>query len=157
MERIIRAINAVSTSLAVMALFANVCVVMYGVITRYLLGGAPMWTDELARFLMIAAAFLGSAVVWSRGEHMRVSLAERLLSGRALQLLLWYQWLLGLAIAAVGVYLTLRYAMSVSMFRSQALGISRSIPVLAMPAGLCLLGLLMLCRGPKPLPQLRGY
>jgi TRAP-type C4-dicarboxylate transport system permease small subunit len=150
------AVARLSIGGATLMLLLNVVVVMYGISTRYLFGGAPIWTDELARYAMIATAMLGMSGVWLRGEHMRVSLAERFLSPRKARLIVLYQWLLGVIIALIGAWFCVRYALSVSMFRSQALGISRSIPIFSMPIGFALLALGLLLRGPKPIPQQIG-
>lgn len=156
MKNLLNHIANLSIIAATLILASNVCVVMYGVITRYLIGGAPIWTDELARYTMIATAMFAMAGVWIRGEHMRVSLAERFLPAHLARLVILYQWLLALVLAALGAWLGWRYAQSVAMFRSQGLGISRSIPILSMPIGFALLTLTILLRGPKALPQQNG-
>lgn len=149
-------IARLSIAVATVMLLLNVGIVMYGVITRYLVGGAPIWTDELARYAMIATAMLGMAGVWLRGEHMRVSLAERFLPPDKARWIVRYQWLLAVLIALSGAWLGMRYALSVSIFRSQGLGISRTIPMLSMPAGFIFLAAGLLLRGPRPLPQQTG-
>ncbi|MDO4776194.1 MAG: TRAP transporter small permease [Cardiobacteriaceae bacterium] len=156
MKTILKFITTASIAVAALLLIVNVSVVMYGVITRYVVGGAPIWTDELARYAMIATAMLAMGGVWLCGEHMRVSLAERFLPAHLTRIVVFYQWLLTLAIALVGCWLTWRYAWSVSMFRSQGLGISRTLPMLSMPAGFALFALAVLLRGPKALPQQTG-
>lgn len=156
MEKLRKYLATTSIILASLLLVVNVCVVMYGVIARYVAGGAPIWTDELARFSMIATAMLGAGGVWLLGEHMRVSLAERFLSPDKAVWVVRYQWLLTLCLAAFGTWMTWRYAWSVSMFRSQGLGVSRTIPLLSMPAGFALFTLSVLLYGPKPLPRQVG-
>lgn len=128
--------------------------ILYGVFTRYVAGGAPIWTDELARYLIIGAVMLAMGAVWIEGGHMRVALIERLLPRALGRLLSWYQWLLTLAIALAGAWISFRYAQSVSMFTSQGLGISRTVPVMALPVGFALLALLAISHGPRPLPIL---
>lgn len=149
-------IARLSIGFATLMLILNVSVVMYGIIMRYLFGGAPIWTDELARYAMIATAMLGMSGVWLRGEHMRISLAERFLSPSKARYIVQYQWFLGVVIALFGAWFCLRYALSVSMFRSQALGISRTIPMISMPLGFALHAVGLLLRGPKPIPQQIG-
>lgn len=152
----VKRLSALSLQVGAGLLLINVVVVMYGVITRYLIGGAPIWTDELSRYSIIATAMLAAAGVWHNGEHMRVALAERFLPELAVRLVVWYQWILALCMAVCGVFLTARYAISVSMFTSQGLGISRTIPLMSMPIGFALLGLTILLRGPHPLPLQHG-
>ncbi|UJF24522.1 TRAP transporter small permease subunit [Suttonella sp. R2A3] len=142
-----------SISIAACLVIINVLVVMYGVTTRYLLGGAPIWTDELSRYSMIATAMLAGGGTWVYGRHMRVALAERFLPVHVVRWVVYYQWLLSLSFAVIGTYMTWRYALSVSMFTSQGLGISRSIPMLSMPLGFGLLSLAIVVHGPSPLPR----
>ena len=145
-----------SIGVATLMVIINVSVVLYGIAMRYLFGGAPIWTDELARYAMIATAMLGMAGVWLRGEHMRISLAERFLPPSKARWVVRYQWFLGVVIALVGAWLCWRYAQSVSMFRSPTLGVSRTLLMLSMPIGFALLALGLLLRGAKPMPQQIG-
>jgi len=147
-------VQRLSLWLASAMLAIDLLAILYGVFTRYVAGGAPIWTDELARYLIIGAVMLAMGTVWIEGGHMRVALIERLLPRALGRLLSWYQWLLTLALALGGAWVSYRYAQSVSMFTSQGLGISRTVPVMAMPIGFALLALLALCHGPRPLPTL---
>lgn len=149
-----RLIRRFSLWIASSMLAINLLAILYGVFTRYVAGGAPIWTDELARYLIISAVMLAMGAVWIEGGHMRVALIERLLPEALARLLSWYQWLLTLAIALAGAWVSYHYALSVSMFTSQGLGISRTVPVMALPIGFTLLALLALCHGPRPLPVL---
>lgn len=46
--------------------------VVWGVVTRYLLGEQATWTEELARFLLVWVAMLGSAVAFGTKGHLGV-------------------------------------------------------------------------------------
>lgn len=142
-----------TTVLGGLALLVTLTDILYGVVTRYVAGQAPIWSDELARYSLIASALLIAGNVWVRGEHMRVALLERRLGAMARRLLLGYQWLLTLALALAMTWWSWHYALSVGYFTSQGLGISRTIPMLAMPLGFGLLALQVLIHGPRPLPQ----
>ncbi|WP_328716787.1 TRAP transporter small permease subunit [Halomonas elongata] len=141
-------------TLAGSLLLTDLLAMLYGVFMRYLAGGAPIWTDELARYLIIGAVMLAAGAVWVEGGHMRVALIERLLPRPLCRLLNLYQWLLTLTLAVAGAIFSYRYAQSVSMFTSQGLGISRTIPVMALPTGFALLAWQALWHGPAPLPTL---
>ena len=52
-----------SIGVATLMVIINVSVVLYGIAMRYVLGGAPIWTDELARYAMIATAMLGLSLI----------------------------------------------------------------------------------------------
>lgn len=48
--------------------------VVWGVLTRYLLGDQARWTEELARFLLVWVSFLGAALAYSRQQHLGIDL-----------------------------------------------------------------------------------
>jgi TRAP-type C4-dicarboxylate transport system permease small subunit len=84
-------------------------VVFYQVFTRYVLNDAAGWTEEIARYLLIAVTFLGGAIAVRRNTHIQVDFVYRFLpraAGRVLSLLVdcvrvaffgyavWLTWLL---------------------------------------------------------------
>jgi TRAP-type C4-dicarboxylate transport system permease small subunit len=84
-------------------------VVFYQVFTRYALNDAAGWTEEIARYLLIAVTFLGGAMAVRRNTHIQVDFVYRFLPrapGRVLSLLVdavrvaffgyavWLTWLL---------------------------------------------------------------
>ena len=148
------ALRRLSLWVASALLVIDLLAMLYGVLARYLAGGAPIWTDELARYLIIGAVMLALGSVWIEGGHMRVALIERLIPRLASRLLFWYQWLLTLVLAIGGAWFSFQYAQSVAIFQSQGLGISRAVPVMSVPIGFALLALMALCHGPHPLPTL---
>ncbi|PMR68319.1 TRAP transporter small permease [Halomonas heilongjiangensis] len=150
-SRVLAVSRPVSLTLAGALLLLDLAVILYGVFMRYLAGGAPIWTDELARFLIIGSVMLAAGAVWVEGGHMRVALIERLLPRPLSRLLNLYQWLLTLALAVAGTLVSYRYAQSVGMFTTSGLGISRSVPLMSLPVGFALLAWHALWYGPAPL------
>src|SRR6185295_9128174 len=76
------------TTLAVFWILA--VVVFYQVFTRYILNDAAGWTEEIARYLLIAVTFLGGAMAVRRNTHIQVDFVYRFLPravGRVLSLL----------------------------------------------------------------------
>ena len=62
-------------------------VVFYQVFTRYVMNDAAGWTEEIARYLLIAITFLGGAMAVRRNTHIQVDFVYRFLppsGGRAL-------------------------------------------------------------------------
>jgi TRAP-type transport system small permease protein len=54
-------------------------VVFYQVFTRYALNDAAGWTEEIARYLLIAVTFLGGAMAVRRSTHIQVDFVYRFL------------------------------------------------------------------------------
>lgn len=153
-NRMLAISRPLSIIVAATLLFTNLAIILYGVFMRYFVGGAPIWTDELSRFLIIGTVMIAAGVVWVEGGHMRVALVERLLPTPLVRLLNFYQWLLTLSIAIGGAWVSYRYALSVGMFTTSGLGISRTIPMMSVPIGFALLAWHVLWHGPAPLPVL---
>lgn len=62
-------------------------VVFYQVFTRYVLNDAAGWTEEIARYLLIAVTFLGGAMAVRKNSHIQVDFVYRFLpapAGRAM-------------------------------------------------------------------------
>jgi TRAP-type C4-dicarboxylate transport system permease small subunit len=149
--RLLAISRPITLTLAGALLTLNVAAILFGVFARYIAGGAPIWTDELSRFLIIATVMLAAGAVWSEGGHMRVGLLEKLLPTPFARLLNMYQWLLTLLLAIGGTWVSYRYALSVNMFTTSGLGISRTVPLLSLPFGFLLLAWHVLLYGPAPL------
>jgi TRAP-type C4-dicarboxylate transport system permease small subunit len=57
-------------------------VVFYQFFTRYALNDSASWTEEIARYLLIATAFVGAAVNVRKNNHIQVDFFYRLLPRR---------------------------------------------------------------------------
>ncbi|WP_353980288.1 TRAP transporter small permease [Salinicola endophyticus] len=66
---------SISTMLVIM-----VCLMLWQVITRYLLGVPAIYTEETLRFLMIWMALIGSAYCFSTHQHLSLDLIPARLS-----------------------------------------------------------------------------
>ena len=68
---------------AVVALLAIVAVVLYQILARYALPRAPVWTEELSRYLFAYTIVLASGAVIVHKRHVRLELFHHKLSERA--------------------------------------------------------------------------
>ena len=57
-------------------------VIFYQFFTRYALNDSASWTEEIARYLLIATVFVGAAVNVRKNNHIQVDFFYRLLPGR---------------------------------------------------------------------------
>jgi len=58
--------------LLIVAVALLVLDVVWGVFTRYVMGGQAKWTEELARFLLIWVSLIGGAVAFGTKGHLGV-------------------------------------------------------------------------------------
>jgi TRAP-type transport system small permease protein len=56
-------------------------VVFYQVFTRYFLGDPAGWTEEIARYLLVAVVFIGASMSVRKNNHIQVDVFYRLMPG----------------------------------------------------------------------------
>ena len=71
-SRLARACATVAEVVATLCLTGVLIDVLTGVVFRYVLGQPLIWTEELARFLIITVTFIGAVVPLERGTHFEV-------------------------------------------------------------------------------------
>lgn len=106
---------------------------------RFVFAYSIFWSDELARFLLIWISFLGMSVGIRRGAHPGIDSLARALPLRFSRITLILALLLSLLFFAVMVVYGGALVLRTWPQRSVSLGVSMSIPYLAVP----LSGLLM--------------
>lgn len=74
-----RVITAINGGLLVVALIAMFVLVFANVIGRYFFSRSVIWVDELARYLMIASAFLGMGLAMRQGSHTSFTIFQDIL------------------------------------------------------------------------------
>lgn len=127
------------TFLAGVAISLDILILLGGVFSRYILGFAPIWIDEITRYLMIASVLLAAATVLLENKQMRLNIIEKIQYPRVIGILKIYQNLIIVAICAFMSYFSFKYALSISNFVTIGLGVSKTIPMLAVPAGFIML------------------
>jgi TRAP-type C4-dicarboxylate transport system permease small subunit len=65
--------------IAFVVFWALALVIFYQFFTRYALNDSASWTEEIARYLLIATAFVGAAINTRRNNHIQVDFFYRLL------------------------------------------------------------------------------
>ncbi|WP_417224563.1 TRAP transporter small permease [Amphritea sp.] len=147
-KRIRSKLTTALLNLSTALLCANVIILLYGVIARYLVNHSPIWMDELSRYLIITSVMLIAAVVYMRDDHMRVTILQQMLTGKLSRALQVYHWLIITGLSIFVCYASANYALSVAKFTTMGLGVSKTIPLMAMPIGFGLLALVSLLMGP---------
>jgi len=93
MSKMIEAINKVLRVVTGALIGIMSLIVFANVLSRYVLHFSLIWSAELAEYCMVWAAFLGAAVLVSKGEHLVVDLLERNIKGmirKALQIMVLF-------------------------------------------------------------------
>ena len=135
LQRISDIINRITEVVLVIILAAMAVVVFLQVIFRYVFNFPLFWTEEFARYCLVWASLLGSAVAIKRGQHIAVTmLVERFppALSRVLKIM---------ALMSVAVILSIILwggIQLVAITRAQvspALRVSMSVPYLAVPVG----------------------
>ena len=75
--------------LGVLALLAAFAVMSVQVFLRYVLNDSLIWSEEAARYLLVAIAFLGCATGCRKACHIRIDAIDLLLPERARRALAW--------------------------------------------------------------------
>jgi tripartite ATP-independent transporter DctM subunit len=128
---------------AAVAVVAEVCILLIGVIARFVFNNPLVWSDELASTVFLWLAMLGSILALWNGEHMRLTTLASRMPPR------WRAWADTLAVAAPLLFLLFvvspawDYMDDQSFIKTPALGWPDSIRTAAMPVGFALM--LILC------------
>jgi TRAP-type transport system small permease protein len=107
--------------------WALALVIFYQFFTRYALNDSASWTEEIARYLLIATAFVGAAINVRKNNHIQVDFLYRFLPRAASRVLSTVVDVLRTAFLAYCVWLT--YALM------QKIGSSR-MAIIDLPMGL---------------------
>lgn len=108
---------------------------------RFLFGYSIFWSDELARFLLVWAAFLGMSVGVRRGSHPAVDSLVRALPRGAARVAFWAAVACSLLFFAVMVGHGALLVQRTWLQRSPSLGLRMGVPYLAVPVAGILMGL----------------
>lgn len=132
-------LERLSLILAGTLLVVNVGTILFAVISRYVFRSSFMWTEELARYTLIYFVLLAANAAWRKGEHMKIELFEKFLPKPIKVVVDWAKR--GIIVFLLG-FMTVEgyaHAMRAANHTTVGLGISRSVPLLAIPIGMGLL------------------
>lgn len=72
MDKLLKGVRSVLYGFSVVAMSIMLLIIFAQVVTRYLFGYTPEWSEELARFLFVWVVFLGSALIMGESGHLAV-------------------------------------------------------------------------------------
>ena len=79
-DGILKYLQIFFNTIAVLSLTGIIFVVLFQILARYALPQAPVWTEELSRFLFIFAIVFASGTVIIKGRHVNLELFHHRLS-----------------------------------------------------------------------------
>lgn len=144
LERLMRGIERVLAFILLAAIALNFA----NVVGRYVFGRTLTGADELQTYAMVWVAFLGAAVVASRGEHLRMDVVARRFSPATKVALRMAELSLLLTVVGFALWQSVRYVESMLRLgaNSPMAQIPMWLPHSGVAAGLALLILVALWR-----------
>jgi TRAP-type C4-dicarboxylate transport system permease small subunit len=135
------AIARVSTWCAGALLVVNVMDMLFGVASRYLFQSSPVWTEELARYTLVWMVMMAANAALRYGEHMKIDMLLGFFPDAVNLVLKWIRRFVFVFITGFMTYWGVIYSFKIANFTTMGLGISKAIPMAAIPVGM---GLLMI-------------
>lgn len=134
--------------LALVGLFiVMVAAIVWQVFARYVLEQPTVWSEELARYVMVWVTMLGSAHVLRQEEgHVAVTVFVDLLPEPLRRVIGLVRDVLIIGLMGALAWYGYAFAMLGGRRMSSGLGVSMTYPYLAIPAGAVLIGCLLLLR-----------
>jgi tripartite ATP-independent transporter DctM subunit len=126
---------------AALLVLADIVVLFWGVIARFVLHRPLVWSDELASILFLWLAMLGAVVALRHGEHMRMTALVSKASPTRRALFEALATTAALAFLAMVIWPAMEYASEEVAITTPALEISNAWRAAALPVGLVLMAL----------------
>ena len=113
--------------------------VFYQFFTRYVLNNSASWTEEIARYLLIATVFVGASIGVAKNNHIQVDLLYRYLPGKAGRVMATLVDGLRCAFYAAMVVLTFQMMQKMGNYQMTIIDLPMNLLY-----GVCLFGLAMM-------------
>lgn len=128
--------------IALLLFWALGLTVFYQFLTRYVLNDSAAWTEEIARYLLIAVVFVGAAIGVAKNNHIQVDFFYRHLPARVGRVLALVVDVLRIAFFGAAVVLTAQMMAKMDTYRMTIVDLPMNLVY-----GVCLAGfVLMLLR-----------
>jgi TRAP-type C4-dicarboxylate transport system permease small subunit len=126
-------VNKIAVNISIFLFIIMTLIVWAQIFFRFVLGDGIVWAEEIAKFMMVWMALLGSAVVFYERGHIAINF---FIKGRAhLRYIRMFHALLSATLFALLIYYGINYAEFGMKSISPASGIKRFWPYLAIPVG----------------------
>lgn len=134
-DKLLELIESVIKWFIIICIGIMVIVVIAQVFCRYVLGFSIIWSEELARFLLAWASFVGSSLALKRGELIGVNFALKALPEKMAKITM----ISGQILISLFLILAIKYGINMVKITidqpSSALRIPMAVPYLSVPVG----------------------
>lgn len=150
-------LDTLCRSLLFLSCAGMVAVIGAQVFFRYVLNHSLFWSEELGRVLLVQTTFFGAAVAYRAGAHIGMDTLTARLSGRGRMACAALAHAACLFLFCVMAVYGFRFAAFLAPQTTASLGISRSLPFLAIPLSGCVMAVhslvFLLCPLASPRPH----
>jgi len=126
-------VNKTASTTTVVFFIIMTVIVWAQIFYRFILGGGIVWSEEIAKYLMVWMAMLGSSVLFREGGHIAINYFISKLS--FLRYILMFHAILSAVLFVLLIYYGIDYAVFGFRCISPASGISKFWPYLSIPVG----------------------
>lgn len=148
-----KALDRVTAALVATMVGLMVVIILASVFTRYVLNDPLGWAEQVTKYLMIWAAFLGASLGIKEGSHIAVNVIVDLLPEKAQRVCFYLGYALTASFLLVATYQGVKFAYNVRENKDFMVGdMSMAWPYAAIPVGcvLMLIQLGLLCAKGNP-------
>lgn len=152
MNKLIELVESVLDKLLISLFLAMVVAIVWQVVARYFFAAPTIWSEELARFLIVWVTMLGSAYVLEHGGHVAVTVFVDIMPEPWQRFFEWVRNVIVIAMAGGLAYYGYGFAVSGTRRTSTGLGLQMSYAYSAIPIGAALIAFFLIARrmaGPK--------
>ena len=139
LSRLSRFIVRLSAIAGCCFLALNIVDITAGVIARQTAGTSLVWTEELARFLMVGFVLIGAPAAFAAGDNMSIDFVVNGLPPHWRALCRLVSFLIEAVVLLVLIIYGFQNVMGGWTMRTMALKIPRAVPLMAVPAGMGML------------------
>lgn len=152
MNKLLGIVEGLLDKLLVALFLIMVAAIVWQVIARYFFAAPTIWSEELARFLVVWVTMLGSAYVLEHGGHVAVTIFVDIMPESWQRFFEWVRDTCTICIAGGLAYYGYGFAISGARRTSTGLGLQMSYAYAAIPIGAALIAFFLIARriaGPK--------
>jgi TRAP-type C4-dicarboxylate transport system permease small subunit len=132
-ERMSAVVNKIASNATVVIFTIMTLIVWVQIFFRFIIGGGFAWSEEIAKFLMVWMALLGSSVLFREGGHIAINFFISRFS--ILRYILIFHAILSAVLFVLLIYYGIDYAAFGLKSISPASGIRKFWPYLSIPVG----------------------